>query len=85
VPLGVTTWTVPVVAPAGTVALMTELSTVNVAGVPDDVTLLCTKLESREPWKEVRATAFRTSVAQRHGSQTLDRIIDGLRHPDSSS
>jgi hypothetical protein len=38
--LGVTTWTVPVVAPAGTVALIRVLrGTEKVAGVPLNVTL----------------------------------------------
>lgn len=35
VPLGVVTWTVPVVAPAGTLVVISELdTTTNVAGVP---------------------------------------------------
>ena len=41
VPLGVTTWTLPVVAPAGTSVVIKELeTTVNVAAVPLKVTLV---------------------------------------------
>src|ERR1700724_872151 len=41
VPPGVATWTVPVVAPAGTVVVISELdTTVNVAGVPLKLTLV---------------------------------------------
>jgi hypothetical protein len=41
VPPGVTTWTVPVVAPAGTVVVISDgETTVNVAGVPLKVTLV---------------------------------------------
>src|ERR1039458_879490 len=41
VPLGVTTWTFPVVAPAGTVVVIKELdTTVNVAAVPLKMTLV---------------------------------------------
>jgi len=40
VALGVTTWTVPVVAPVGTVAVISEGEfTLNIAGVPLNVTL----------------------------------------------
>ena len=40
VPLGVTTWTSPVVAPAGTVVVISELdTTVKVAAVPLKLTL----------------------------------------------
>src|SRR5580700_8577498 len=41
VPLGVTTWTVPVVAPAGTVAMISEgEATVNTAAAPLNITLV---------------------------------------------
>jgi len=41
VPFGVATWTVPVVAPAGTVAAISEgRTTVKAAGVPLNVTLV---------------------------------------------
>jgi hypothetical protein len=41
VPPGVTTWTVPVVAPAGTVVVISDFDfTVNTAGVPLKVTLV---------------------------------------------
>jgi hypothetical protein len=39
VPLGVVTWTAPVVAPAGTVVSISELdTTVNMAGAPSKLT-----------------------------------------------
>jgi hypothetical protein len=40
VPLGVTTWTVPVVAPAGTVVVISEAEAVKTTAVPLNVTLL---------------------------------------------
>ena len=49
VPPGVTTWTVPVVAPAGTVAAISEPdTTVNVAGVPSKVTLVEPVMRSQD-------------------------------------
>ena len=74
VPLGVTTFTGPVVAPAGTVVVISELdTTLNLAAVPLKVTLVA-PLRSVPRMVTDFPTAAEVGIVSTNGPRPTDRL-----------
>ena len=74
VPLSVTTWTVPVVAPAGTVVVIKALeTTVKTADVPLNVTLVAPVRSFPRIWTGA-STMLEVGRVSTNGSRPTDRL-----------